>query len=326
LEEARQVLTTEVIPVAEATGDLWTLIDALTNLGWVSQLLGEYILARASQERGLVLAERIGGRAQMAHLTFGHGLTAFFLDDWKQARDDFEQTACLAVSAGWFWSSAYGLGLLALAQGQEEARGALEEVVMLAEQNHDLPVYCLAQGTLAEDDLLAGRKASASTRLATFIRPPNEENIFVKWYLPLLAWAELEMGEVTQAQARLEEVIALARQEGMRPLLAEALRVQAVAWSRQERWAEAEAALEEALALCRAMVTPYAEAKTLSVAGRLSQARGEPEQACERLEAALMRLRKLGERMYACRIEQALAVLKHYQARAQAGRSKRRQA
>jgi hypothetical protein len=54
------------------------------------------------------------------------------------------------------------------------------------------------------------------------------------------------------------------------------------------------------------MAAPYAEAKTLYVSGLLSQARGEPEQAREQLEAALTILTRLGERLYARPIEQAL--------------------
>jgi hypothetical protein len=94
----------------------------------------------------------------------------------------------------------------------------------------------------------------------------------------------------------------------MRPLLGEALRVQALLWSRQERWAEAEAALEEALVLCRAMPNPYAEAKTLYVSGRLYLAKGESEQAHVRLLGAQTILERLGERLYARQVEQLLAM------------------
>jgi tetratricopeptide (TPR) repeat protein len=304
------VLTTEVLPMAEATGHLLILLDALINLGWVCQPLGEYLQAQAYQERALSLAERLGSRAQVVFLTYGHGLTAFSLGDWKEARDDFECAARLAASAERSWSSAHpshGLGLLALAQGQEAARGSLEEAALLAERERDLLVLWWVQGALAEDDLLAGQNASAATRLVTFSGPTTGESIFVKGHLPLVAWAELELGEVQEAQARLEGVIALARQERMRPTLAEALRVQGLLLSRQGRWAEAEAALEEALALCRAMAAPYAEAKTLYFAGQLYQAKGEPKQGRERLEAALEILNTLGERLYARQVEQVLA-------------------
>ncbi len=311
LEEARQMLTTEVIPVAEATGNLWMLISALINLGAVSDTQGEFSQGRASHERAVALAERLGDRAQMALLMYGHGFNAFYQGEWKQARDRFEHTANLVASVGRSWNTAfpsYGLFLLALLTGQEEARGSLAEALALAERSGDLRACCWLQGVLAEDDLLAGRPEVAHARLAPLLGQIRPMVVELRETLPRLAWAELESGDTHQAQVRLEGVITLARQERMRPTLAEALRVQALAWSRQERWAEAEAALEEALALCRSMPYPYAEAKTLAVFGLLSQAKGEPKQARERLEAALAILGKLGERLYARRIEQILSL------------------
>jgi hypothetical protein len=78
---------------------------------------------------------------------------------------------------------------------------------------------------------------------------------------------------------------------------------------RHERWGDVAAALEESLALCRAMPYPYAEAKALSVYGQLYAARGEPERAREQYQAARAILSRLGERLYAERIERALAAL-----------------
>src|SRR5262249_10126169 len=89
----------------------------------------------------------------------------------------------------------------------------------------------------------------------------------------------------------------------------DALRIQALLRIRQLHWAEAEAALEEALLLCRAMPYPWAEAKALYVCGLLHQAKGEQEVARKRLEAALAICARLGERLYAEQMEQALAVL-----------------
>lgn len=262
----------------------------------------------------MALAERQGGLGQMAYLTYDHGLTAFFQGNWKQARADFERAVSLGASAGRSWNTAYptyGLFLLALIAGQEEARGSLEEAAVLAERNRDLRVLCWLKGMLAEDDLLAHRPETARARLASLLELVRPEVIDFKEILPLLAWAELESGDVPQAQARLEGVIAMARQELMRPILVEALRVQALAWSRQERWAEAEAALEEALGLCRSMLSPYTEAKTLYVSGLVSQQKRELAPARRRFEAALAILERLGERLYARSIEQLLSQGEH---------------
>jgi tetratricopeptide (TPR) repeat protein len=92
----------------------------------------------------------------------------------------------------------------------------------------------------------------------------------------------------------------------MDPTLVQALRVQALVLSKQERWEEAENALQEALTLCRSMAAPYAEAKTLYTAGLVSHKKGELETSRQRFEAALMILEQLGERLYARSIEQLL--------------------
>ena len=94
---------------------------------------------------------------------------------------------------------------------------------------------------------------------------------------------------------------------GLRLVLPDALQAQALVALRQRRWGHATDALEQALALSRAMGYPYAEAKGLYVYGLLHQQKGEPKQAAERLTAALTILNQLGGRFYAEHVEQALA-------------------
>ena len=52
------MLTEEVIPVGEAIGNLWTLINALHDLVRVYDYLGDYQRARACLQQAIVLAER----------------------------------------------------------------------------------------------------------------------------------------------------------------------------------------------------------------------------------------------------------------------------
>ena len=126
--------------------------------------------------------------------------------------------------------------------------------------------------------------------------------------LTLLPWAYLELGEVDRAQALLDQVLSTARQARMKPTLVQALRVQALVFSKQERWEEAEHSLEEALSLCWGMGTRYAEAKTLYTAGLVSQQKREWAPARERFEAALKILEHLGERLYARYIVQLISL------------------
>jgi tetratricopeptide (TPR) repeat protein len=310
LEETCRELTGEVIPASEATGNLWTLITAHDNLAVAYEFLGDYQQARASLEQAIALDERLGDPAEMAYLLYGRGLNAFALGEWKRARPDFERAATLVGSTGQFWYATYplhGLGLLCLAEGrEEEAAYYLAQALTLAEQNHDLQALCWVQGPLAEWDLLSGRPEAARGRLAPLLDAPGLMVSYSRESLALLPWAYLELGEADQAQALLAQVLSIARQARMGPTLVQALRVQALVLSKQERWEEAEHSLEEALTLCRGMGAPYAEAKTLYAAGLVSRNRREFEPARQRFEEALEICTRLGEHLYARHIEQLL--------------------
>jgi len=315
LEETCRALIDEVIPASEATGNLWTLITAYDNLAGAYEFLGDYRQARASLEQAIALDERLGDPAEMAYLLYGRGLNAFALGEWKRARPDFERAATLVGSTGQFWYATYpphGLGLLCLAEGrEEEAAHYLTQALTLAERNHDMQALCWVQGPLAEWDLLAGRPEAARVRLAPLLDAPGLMVSYSREALSLLAWAYLELGEVDQAQALLAQVLSTARQARMGPTLVQALRVQALVLSKEERWEEAEPALGEALTLCRGMAVPYAEAKTLYVAGLVSHQKRELAPARQRFEAALTILAQLGERLYARHIEQLLGRGEH---------------
>ena len=124
--------------------------------------------------------------------------------------------------------------------------------------------------------------------------------------------AYLDLGNQAQAQTIVSQAIVRAEEEPNRLALVDALRVRAMAAIQQARWQEAEGALEQVLAITRAMPYPYAEAKALYVYGLLHVAKSESQLACARLEAALAILKKLGERMYAGHVEHTLAALEPY--------------
>jgi tetratricopeptide (TPR) repeat protein/transcriptional regulator with XRE-family HTH domain len=315
LEETCRALTEEVIPAGEATGNLWTLITAHDNLAGAYDYLGDYQQARASLEQAIALDERLGDPAAMAYLLYSRGLNAFALGEWQRARADFEHAATLVGSTGQFWYATYpphGLGLLCLAEGrQKEAAHYLTQALTLAERNHDMQALCWVQGPLAEWDLLAGRPEAARRRLAPLLDAPGLMVSYSRESVSLLPWAYLELGEVDQAQALLAQVLSTARQARMVPTLVQALRVQALVLSKQERWKEAEHCLEEALTLCRGIAAPYAEAKTLYAAGLVSHQKRELAPARQRFEAALTILEHLGERLYARHIEQLLGQEEH---------------
>jgi ATP/maltotriose-dependent transcriptional regulator MalT len=124
-----------------------------------------------------------------------------------------------------------------------------------------------------------------------------------------LTWAYLERGDLVQAEQTLARAITQATGWHDRPSIAETMRVQGMVQSRQGRWAEATQTFEDTLSLARRMTMPYLEGRILCEYGRMHAARGEGQQARERLEEGLAILYRLGARPYIERTEQALAEL-----------------
>jgi tetratricopeptide (TPR) repeat protein len=205
---------------------------------------------------------------------------------------------------------AFGRGQIALVQGQqEEATQHFEKALVLAERGHDLALVRAVQRALAEQELLLCHPEAARARLIPLLDQSDQEELDVTQLLPLLAWATLDSGDRAEAEALITACLRRASEEEARLVIPDALRVQARLERLRECWGKAEAALKEALDLCRSMRHPYSEAKALYEYGQLHIQHGEPQRAGDRFEAALAICAQLGERLYADRIEQALARL-----------------
>jgi transposase len=185
----------------------------------------------------------------------------------------------------------------------------LEEGLAIAERTGNLFMVQELQRALAERDLLAGHAEQARTRLLPVLGGLRREDWVIPPLLARLAWVQVELGDLTEAEATVAQAIRRAQAMTYRVALADALRVQAMVFTRQHRWLAAAHRLEEGLTLARRMPYPYAEARLLHVYGLMHAQKGEPERARERLEAALAIFRRLGARKDAERMEQALAKL-----------------
>jgi tetratricopeptide (TPR) repeat protein len=305
-----------VIPLAEATGDLYTLGYALGSLGLLSLNRGAFEASARALERAVELAEQFGEVAAIVVGLCIRGDLAFYQGDWQRARGDYERAAAVARQTGQFWAAVQplnALGQLALVQGQwDTAFHSLEEAIALAERIEVRTMLLEAQGVLVEHDLVREDLQAAWSRLEPLLeRFDPQQPVWPHTYLLNLAWIRLQQGDQTQAGAHLEQAITRATAEENRIALGNALRVKAMLLIQHYNWQAAQEALEEALTLAQAMPAPYAEAKALYVYGLLHRAKGELEQARERLEAALKICARLGERLYAERIAEALAVLEH---------------
>jgi predicted ATPase/DNA-binding XRE family transcriptional regulator len=313
LVEASQALE-EALPLLEAAGDL-------ANLGWVYQqqaslslYRGEFAQAQRHYKQGLEVAERLGDPWLMVGLIISLGLEAFCRGAWEESHQQFERAQAISqrqTSPSWVTPyPLFFLGLLYQAEGQrEQATRSAQEASRLAELLRNRNPLRLAQSVLAEQDLLDGHPQQALDRLLPLLEQRGQQKLTILLVVYLCAWAYLEIDDTTQADQIITQAITDARATQNCFALVNALRVQAQMLIEQDQWQEAAAVLEEALTLAQAMPYPHAEAKALSVYGRLHQRRGEPALARERWQAGLAICQRLGERLYAQQMEEALARL-----------------
>jgi tetratricopeptide (TPR) repeat protein len=311
-EDALQVME-RVIPLAEAAGDLFTLSEALNNVAQAYENRGEFDKSMPYMDRALHVAEQLGDPVQLALVTCNRGQSAFYVGEWSQAHSYHERAVMMMSHLDRSLISAYplgGLGVLLLAEGQREVGTSyLQEIASTGQRSDDLGLLRYARCALAECDLLDGHPEKVVTALTPLLDQPGREETGVIKLLPLLAWAYLQSGDVSKADALVEQSLTRATAQSMRRLQPDGLRVKALLAIRQESWQVAERLLEESVSLCRAMRYPYGEAKTLYVYGLLHMRKGEPEQACAQLEAMLATCARLGERLYAEHAERLLAEL-----------------
>jgi tetratricopeptide (TPR) repeat protein len=235
---------------------------------------------------------------------------AFLTGDWAQARSDFARADEAArKSMGRSQASLILMFILRVAEGHAEVESAevLERIARAVKAHHYDPA-CEVRSALAERDMLAGRFASARDRLLPLLedyRDEMDEDALIHLLIHL-AWARLGVGEVLQAEEHVDEIRSRIETTGWHLWLPDVLRVEALIRITQQRWTEAEVALEEALKTARAMPYPYAEAKVLWAYGQLEARRGHPQAARERFSAALAICDQLGEGLYRSDIERVL--------------------
>ena len=312
LSEASQALE-DVIRTAQALGDPRILAQALENVSIVYLLQGEFAQSTQYVERALALVEQLSDPLATELLLVRRGLNAYASGDWRQAHEDYEQAQGMSRQLGASWVSPYialGPGQLGLARGELAAGSALlDEAATLAEQVGDLQALRLAQTALAERDLLAAQPEAAHARLIPLLDHPGQQEALVTYLLPYLAWAAMELGREDEAAAHLQECLARATREHIRLAQVDALRVQALLDLRRGQFAEAARALHEGITISHELPYPYAEAKLLSVAGLVARARGNLEQASEKLRQSREALQSLGEGLYLPHVERELASL-----------------
>jgi tetratricopeptide (TPR) repeat protein/transcriptional regulator with XRE-family HTH domain len=303
-------LLEEAHRLAEANGDL-ELRQSMGDVAYCRATSGEFAASRRDRQQALLLAERLGDPMWICFHRASLGWNAFVLGEWDQARADTGQAVTMSRQMGVGWAAPYPLlhwGQLRMAEGQwEDASQHLEEACALVENGGDLQALRQAAALLAELEILTGRPGAARARLVPLLDRPGLEEYDVTALLPVLAWAYLELGETARASDVVMQAVQRTRSEGLRLVLVEALRVQAMIAARQGLWTEAEMALAEGLALAQAMFYPYAEARLLHLSGRLHAPMEKSEATHERLTTVLAIFQRLGARKDIEQVERDLA-------------------
>jgi tetratricopeptide (TPR) repeat protein/DNA-binding XRE family transcriptional regulator len=333
LEEAGQVLE-EVIRVAESMNDERNLAYALDNASGVFLLRGEFAKTVEYVRRAYDLMERLGDPLMIALLVLRRGMNEFALGDWQPAQADFLLAHQMTGQLGASWVSAYtslGLGQCDLARGErEQALTLLEESVALAGRSGDLQALRWAQSSLAEYDLLEDQPEAARGRLEPLLDRPGLQEGLVTYIMPYLAWAYLEKDDLERAEGYVRECLERAAGERIRLAWVDALRVRALIAIHRNRTpdraaghkekvhdqagesaslADAQAALDEAIHLCREMGFPYGLAKLHYTRGMLALQAEDIGGARRSLEEAKAILDSLDERLYRERVERLLLQL-----------------
>jgi tetratricopeptide (TPR) repeat protein len=311
LDEAHRVIET-VLPLAEAVAEPGPLAYALTIIAHTSQQGGELEKSIAVRRRELEIVQRMGDPVRTGYALGQLGETLFFVGDWHEARAMLEQGRRALHTLGSPWASAYpvlSLGWLYMAEGRwDEASSLLEEAIAVGTKSRDQLVVRRARSLQAEHELVRGNGVAALAMVQPLLDSPGAETMIVGTrLLSLRAWAHLEMGDIAQAEAAIEDAVEQARQHGQRMMLLDALRIHGMILARRREWQEAEQVLDEAVSASRAAQYPYAEARALYEWGMMCLQRGSSEQARTLLEAAREILQRLGARPYLERAEQALA-------------------
>ncbi|HET7038184.1 MAG TPA: AAA family ATPase [Thermomicrobiaceae bacterium] len=309
----------QVLARLDALSDVQVIVRAHQEMVYPHVVRGALDAAWLHVERTHAAAEELGDPGQLTIALTLRGWLAFLRGDWRPARRDLEEAVALGERLGRSFYRAHTLAVLAalsLGEGDLAAAAASAgEALTLAERNGDLTASRRAADILAKLAVLEGCPEAAIARLGPLLDRPGLDDFYAVAFLPALAWAHLEQGDLTRAVETAEQALGRARRDALRLTLVDALWVRAAIALRQGDWTGAERCLEEGVVLARAMPHPYGEARLLHLQGTLLAARDDPRCRIEPadsdhpLRQAQAIFRRLGARRDLARVERDLAAL-----------------
>jgi tetratricopeptide (TPR) repeat protein len=311
-EEALVVLQ-EAVRLARDSGALYVCGHASYHIGYSYLQSGQWERAAATIAVALDLGKQSGNENFSGSASFLQGMLDLYRGDWAAARTWYEEVPRHHWSqraTAWAYVP-FGQGLIRVVTGDVEAGVHYLQEAISHKGGGGLPfIVHRAQRDLAEVELVQGQAVEAQVRLQPIVQTPGHEQYNdITPMLPMLAWACIELGDERQAETLLDRAAPLAEAQHHYLALLDVLRVRGLLYTRMERFALAQAALDDALSRARSMPHPYAEAKLLYTYGRLQAARGTTTAALDRFTEAGLICQRLGEQLYAVHIEREMKAL-----------------
>ncbi len=278
----------DLIPRAEAHGDLNNLGRALANAASYYARRGDFIKDRVYFERMLAVAERRGDRGQIVLGLIALSGNAFLTGSWEKSSAYLDRADAILSTLSTTRVSGWPTGArawLELRKGNiDRATILAEETLAFGQSAEDVDWQRLAARVLAERDVLLGEPRQALSHLEPFMGIGKSE--YDPGFMRTWARVHLELGELADAQIASEKAIAQATAMKDQPELVECLIVQGAVLARDMRFDEAQQILDYALTGARRMPFPLGEALALRETGVMMLARGDRELARQRFEAA----------------------------------------
>ncbi|MBV9280761.1 MAG: AAA family ATPase, partial [Chloroflexi bacterium] len=240
LDDALKIVE-DIIPRAEAAGDLTNLARALGNAAEYYARRGDFDRDRRYLERMLAVSELRGDRGQILVGSMALSTNAFAVGDWGRSLQHLERAEAIIRSLGtprWSIWPITSRGWLALRQGNlEQASRYAREALPLAEQLGEIWWWRLAARLQAEIDLQAGQAATGLADLEPLLGHSGwqEDLGFVR----ALARLHLELGHDAEAADLISAAVGLISQENDPPEVVETLVVLGTVYARQGRWERA---------------------------------------------------------------------------------------
>lgn len=310
LEEGLAILDHARV-LAESTSHLLALANALGHLAISHLKFGSFVEAGREARRAVGTARRLGDPQLAFFWTCVLAFHRVLVGAWEDAhrRIDAVMRSDAAGSEGLTFPL-FILGWLELLEGStEHAELLLERSAQIAERTAQLQPRRYANHFLARLDLRNGKAQRAIDRLAPLLDRPSLEEQDVTTFLPCLAQAYLDSGDVSRARDFAAAAVDRARRQHHHLALVDGLRVLGMARLRLGHPREALDALEEARRLAHTLPHPYAEAQSSYELGIAHWQQGESDLAREHFATALALFEKLGDQPDAERARQQLGRL-----------------